>query len=287
MIDDWVPILIEKRKLGIGCRSASVLRPIDFVATRVLALLALRREEDRVVVALRIVVWLVLVVLPLLDKQYARFRAGMRLECIAVQPDDGEDAAAFRDEATDVLVRRIVEASLRKDDGHASAGAEEVDVALDEKDVAPDAALRLAVLVAEVVARQQLPFLHLTGEWRISHHDVELKISVRRVDFEFAQLLVALVVCVDPRLIFRHGIPAAEVESVEVKNIGVSVSSDQIQCAGDADGLFVEVDCKNFLANIVNFGLSLRRGREKVADLTVRGKLHLTPDVKYGVDWKS
>ena len=257
MIDDWVSILVEKRKFRIGCRSVLVLRPVEFVAARVFAFLALRREEDRVVVALRIVVWLVLVVLPLLYKQYARFRAGMRLECIAVQPDDGEDAAAFRDESADVLIRRIVEASLRKDDGHASANAEEVDVTLDEKDVAPDAALRLAVLVAEVITRQQLPFFDFSGERRIRHDDVELEITVCvAVDFELAEFLVAIVVGVDPVPLLCYRIPASEVEGVQMQNVRMSVACDEVQRPRHADGFFVEVNREHFLSDIVGFLMS-------------------------------
>ena len=288
MIDDWVPILIEKRKLGIGCRSASVLRPIDFVATRVLAFLALRREEDRIVVALRIVVWLVLVGLPLLDEKDTRFRAGMRLECISVQPNDGEDATAFRDEATDVLVRRSVEASLRKDDGHASTSTQEIDVALDEKDVAPDAALRLAVLVAEVVARQQLPFFDFSGERRIRHDDVELEITVRvAVDFELAEFLVALVVGVDPVSLLGYRIPASEVEGVQMQNIRMTVACDEVQRPRHADGLFVEVNREYFLADVVGFLVSFRSGGEKMADGLVRGKLHLAPHMEDGMHRKA
>ena len=284
MIDDWVFMLVEKRKFRIGCRSALVLRPIKFVAARVLALLVLRREEDRVVVALWIVVWLVLVVLPFLDKQHARFRAGMRLERVAVQPDDGEDATAFRDESSDVLVRRVVEASLRKDDSHASAIAEEVDIALDEKDVAPDATLRLTVLVAEVITRQQLPFLDFSCERRIRHDDVKLEIMVRvTVDFELAEFLVTIVVSVDPILFLRHRIPASEVEGVQMQNIRMTVACDEVQRPRHADGLFVEVNREHFLADVVGFLVSFRCGGEKMADLLVRGKLHLAPHMEDGM----
>ena len=288
VIDDWMSILVEKRKFRIGCRSALVLRPVEFVAARILAFLALRRKEDRIVVALRIVVWLVLVVLPLLYKQYTRFRAGMRLECIAVQPDHGKDTAVFRDESADVLIRRIVEASLRKDDGHASTGTEEVDVALDEKNVAPDAALRLAVLVAEVVTRQQLPFLDFSCERRIRHDDVKLEIMVRvAVYFELAEFLVTLVVSVNPILFLCHRIPASEVEGVQMQNVRMTVACDEVQRPRNADGLFVEVNREHFLADVVGFLVSFRRGGEKMADWLVRGKLHLAPHMEDGMHRKA
>ena len=170
---------------------------------------------------------------------------------------------------------------MRKDDGHASAGAEEVDVALNEKDVAPDAALRLAVLVAEVVARQQLPFLDFSCERRIRHDDIELEIAVRvAVDFEFAELLVALVVSVDPILFLRHRIPASEVEGIQMQNVRMTVACDEVQRPRHADGLFVEVNREHFLADVVGFLVSFRCGGEKMADGLVRGKLHLAPYVE-------
>ena len=148
MIDDGMSVLVKKREFGIGRRAGLVRRPIDFVAARVLALTALRGKENRIVVALRVVVWLVRVVLPLLHEKDARLCASVRLERVAVQADDGEDAALVRDVAANLLVGGVVEAALRKDNCHASARAKEVDVSFDEKDIAADALLRLAVLRA-------------------------------------------------------------------------------------------------------------------------------------------
>lgn len=152
MIDDGMSVLVEKREFGICRGSRLVTRPVDFVTSRVFAFASLRGKKDRIVVALRVVVRLVLVILPLLDEQDTCLGAGMRLKCVAVQANDGENAALVRDIAANLLVGRVVEAPLRKNDCHTSARAKELDIAFDEEDVAADALLRLAVLGAEFIA---------------------------------------------------------------------------------------------------------------------------------------
>ena len=270
MVDDGMAVLVEKGELGIGGRAGLVGRPVDLVAAGVLALPALGREEDRIVVATRVVVGLALVVLPPLDEKDARLGAGVRLEGVAVEAHDGEDPAALCDVFADLAVGRVVEAALGKDDGHASACAEEVDVALDEEDVAADALLGLSVLRAEFIARKELAFLDFAGEGRIGHHDVEFEIDMFSVwAFELAELLPALVVGVDPGLILRNGVPAAIVERVQVKDVRVSIARDEIQGAGHADGLLVEVDGEDLVANIVGLPFALGGRREEVADFLV------------------
>lgn len=228
MIDDGVSVLVEKRKLRVGRRAALVLCPVNLVAARIFAFAPLGGKEDRIVVQLRVVVGLVLVVLPPLHKKYACLGAGVGLEGIAVKTNDGENAALVRNVAANLLVGRVVEAPLGKNDCHASTRTEELDIAFNEENIAADALLRLDILRAEFITRQKLPLLHLAGEWRIGHHDIELKIGVRRVYFELTQFLVALVICVDPRLVFRHGIPTAKVECVQMKDVCVSVARNQV-----------------------------------------------------------
>ena len=285
VVDDGVAVLVEKGELGIGGRAGLVGRPVDLVAAGVLALPTLGRKEDRIVVATRVVVGLVLVVLPLLNEEDACLGSSVWLEGVAVETHDGENPAALGDVFADLAVGRVVETALGKDDGHAPAGAEEVDVALDEEDVAADALLGLAFFRAEFVARKELAFLDFAGEGRIGHDDVEFEIDVFAVrNLDLAELLPAFVVGVDPGLILRDGVPAAVVQRVEMQDVRVSVARDEVQGAGHADGLFVEVDGEDLVADIVGLLFALGGRREEVADLLVRVKLHLPPDMEDGVD---
>ena len=59
----------------------------------------------------------------------------MRLEYIAVQTNNGKDAAALRNKLTDVLIAGVVKTTLRQDDSHTTAGFEEVQVALDKQHI--------------------------------------------------------------------------------------------------------------------------------------------------------
>lgn len=106
--------------------------------------------------------------------------------------------------------------------------------------------------------------------------------AVRNLDL--AKLLPALVVGVDPSLILRDGVPTTVVQRVEMQDVRVAVARDEVQGAGHADGLFVEVDGKDLVADIVGLLLALGGRREEVADLLVRVELHLPPDVEDGVD---
>lgn len=107
MVDDGVAVLIEQGELGISGRAGLVGRPVDLVAAGVLALPALGREEDRIVVATRVVVGLVLVVLPLLNEEDACLGSGVRLEGVAVETHDGENPATFGDVFADFAVELL------------------------------------------------------------------------------------------------------------------------------------------------------------------------------------
>ena len=146
MVDDWVAVLVEKREFGVGGSTGLVARPVDFVAAGVFAFAALGGKENRIILAPGVVIGLLPVVLPLLDEKDTRLGSGVRLEGVGVKAHDGKNATLVCDEFADFLICLVVEPSLRKDNRHASAGPEEVDVALDEKDVAADALLGMAVL---------------------------------------------------------------------------------------------------------------------------------------------
>ena len=228
MINNGMPILVEKRKFGIGRGSRLVLGPVYLVAARIFTFSALCCKENWVVVALWVVVWLVLVILPLLDEKDACLGSGVGLEGITVKSNDSENAALVRNIAANLLIGRIIEAPLRENDCHSSTSAEKLDIALDEKNIATDTLLRFAILRAKFIPGEKLSFFDLTCERRICHYYIKLEIGVRWVYLELAQFLVALVICVDPCLVFRHGVPTAKVERVEVKNIRVPVTSYEV-----------------------------------------------------------
>ena len=112
----------------------------DLVAAGVLALLALGSEEDVIVIHFLAHRTDIRIVVPLLHKEDAGFSSSVGLKGVLIEADDCEDAAALGDELPNPLVAAVVETTLREDDGHASAGAEEVEIALDEEQVAPDGA---------------------------------------------------------------------------------------------------------------------------------------------------
>ena len=70
----------------------------------------------------------------------------MGLEGVPVKADHGKNPCPFGDEVPDGFVAGVVEAPLGQHNRHAAAGPEELKVALDEEDVAPDLGLPLAVL---------------------------------------------------------------------------------------------------------------------------------------------
>ena len=86
---------------------------VDVVTGGVLAAFLADGEEDRVVVHTGTIRVLVRVVVPLLYEKYAGLGAGVGLECVAVQTNDGEDAGMFSYEVSDVRVGGVVEAPLR------------------------------------------------------------------------------------------------------------------------------------------------------------------------------
>lgn len=85
VLDDQVAVVIEQRRAVRGL-------PVDLVAGGVLGWFAHGGEEDRVIV----LPWAerpgLGIVVPFLHKQHAGLGAGVRLEDVAVQADDGEDA---------------------------------------------------------------------------------------------------------------------------------------------------------------------------------------------------
>lgn len=118
-------------------------------------------------------------IVPFLHEQHAGFGAGVRFEGVAVQSYDGEDAGAIGDEFSDVFVGGVVKAALRQDDGHASAGFEEVQIAFDEEDVASDFVLGFAVgFEGEIVLVKQAAFFDVAGKGRIGHDYVEMEVFV-------------------------------------------------------------------------------------------------------------
>lgn len=106
VLDDHVAVLIQQ------WRSVRVLH-VDLIARVVLAWLAHRRKENRVIVlsgAQHARVW---VIVPFLHQQHTGFCAGMRFEDVAVQPNHRQYAAMLGDVLADVLVRTVIETTLR------------------------------------------------------------------------------------------------------------------------------------------------------------------------------
>lgn len=104
----------------------------------------------------------------------------MRLEGVSVQADNREDAAAFANVITERLVGSVVEPALRQHDGHAPAGFQEIKVALNEQQVAPDGGFVFAAgFLAEVVFGDDARFLDVAGKGRIRHEHVEIEFLPR------------------------------------------------------------------------------------------------------------
>lgn len=152
----------------------------EFVTAVVFGGLLLGGEEDRVILNLgAVVAWFAGVVVPLLHEKHAGFCAGVGLESVQVQADDGEDAAAFGDVFAHSLVAGVVETALRQHHGHAPAGAQEIEVTLDEEQVAADLAFELAIsLVAQLEGAEHIALFDVAGKWRVGHEYVELEIAV-------------------------------------------------------------------------------------------------------------
>ena len=135
---------------------------IDLVAAVVLAGQTLGGEEDVVVLHLRAEWTGGRVVIPFLHEEHAGLGAGVGLEGVRVQADDGEYATAFGDELAHALVAGVVEAALRQYDGHAASGAEAVEIALDEEKVASHSAFQSALTaVLGALVRQFIEAQHV------------------------------------------------------------------------------------------------------------------------------
>jgi hypothetical protein len=137
MRDDKVAMQIALR-LAVGIAHINLLAPIAYGFN------ALGGEKDVVVFDPRTERPSSGIVIPFLHEQDARFCAGVRLEGVRVQADDGKYAAALHDELAQALLAGIVEASLRQHDRHAAARFQEVQVSLDEQEVAAYGAHRRA-----------------------------------------------------------------------------------------------------------------------------------------------
>lgn len=108
VIYDGVAIFVAKCEFRIGCRTAFIRFPIEFIAAVVLTLFLLGCEEDVIIIDFR-----AQYVVPFLNEQYACLGAGMRFEGVAVQSHDGKNAASFGNIFADGLVAAVVESALR------------------------------------------------------------------------------------------------------------------------------------------------------------------------------
>lgn len=136
VLNDQVPVVVKQRRAVRGL-------PVNLVARVILRRLAHRSEEDRVIFLLRTQRPNLRIIVPLLHEQHAGLGAGVRLEDVAVQADDSEDATMRGKIFAQVLVTSIVEAPLRQNNGHPPAGLEEGQIAFDEQNIAPDGVLVL------------------------------------------------------------------------------------------------------------------------------------------------
>ena len=256
----------------------------NFLAGVVLGRFLHGGEEDRVVVLLRAEFGI-----PFLDDEDGGLGAGVGLEDISMQADDGEDAAVFGDVFAELFVRGIVEAALRQDHGHASAGFEEVEIALDEEQVAADLGLIAAAgFFPEIILREDAGFLDVSGEGWIRHQHVEGEMVVALgIAAEFFQLLPARAVSVDPVLVLGFFFPAFPVQGVEVEHVGLAVSGDEIERARDADGAFVEVDGEDLVVDVVGAAGGFFLGGEEVAFRQARVGEDFLPDMEDAVDGES
>ena len=103
----------------------------------------------------------------------------MRFEHIAMQANDGKDAAALRNKFTDVLIAGVVKTPLRQDDSHTTAGFEEVQVALDKQHITANLVLPFTSTVfAKLIMRNYCVFLDIASKRRICHHEVKLELAI-------------------------------------------------------------------------------------------------------------
>ena len=259
---------------------------VDFFAGVVLGGFLHRGEEDGVVVHFWAEGAGFGVIVPFLDEEDGGFGAGVGFEDIAVEADDGEDAAVLGDVFAEVLVGGVIEAALGEDDGHATAGLEEIEVALDEEEVAAEFGLGFAVgFLAEVVFGENAGFLDVSGEGGIGHEDIEGEVVVGvAVAAEFFQSLPADVVGVDPVFVLGFLVPAFPIEGIEVEDIGLAIAGDEVESAGDADGAFIEVDGEDLFVDVVGAAGGFFLGREEVGLGEAFVGEDVFPDVEDAVD---
>ena len=263
---------------------------IDLVTAVVLARQPLGGKEDIVILLFRAKRTRCRIIVPFLDKQDAGLGAGVGLEGILMKADDCKDAAALGDELPDALVARVIESSLWEDNSHTSAGPEEVEIPLDEEEVAANGVLKLPQVpvvgqrVGQIIGTEHVGLLDVSGEGRICHEDIEAEVSVvAGLRAKFSELFPTLVVGVEPLFLLGGFLPALEVEGVEVEDVGLAVAGDEIETTGDADGLLVEVDGEDFILHVLGAAGGLLLHGEEVGGLLARVDEDLTPDMEDAV----
>ena len=93
----------------------------------------------------------------------------------------------------------------------------------------------------------------------------------------------AFVVRVAPILLARHLVPTVEVERVQVQHVALPVACDQIQRPRHAHALFVKVNRKHTLFNVVLATRRLALHREQMARIKPLVRKDVAPDLEHAM----
>lgn len=153
----------------------------------------------------------------------------MWFENIAVQTDNGENAAALRNILTDGLIAAVVETSMRQDDCHTSTGFQEVQVALDKENISSYLILPFTGgIFAQLITGNNGVFFYISGKRRIRHDQVKLEqaVIIAPSRLELLQFFETFVIGVVPIFLLCDFIPAGIIQRVQMKNIRLPIAGD-------------------------------------------------------------
>ena len=131
-------------------------------------------------------------------------------------------------------------------------------------------------------------FFDITSERRVGHYEVKLELAIipHTSRLELLQLLKAFIIGINPVFLFSNFAPAGIVQRIQVKHIGLTVTSNQVQCTGNTDGFFIKVNGKNIVSDEIGFFGNAFRGSESVTFWESFFSANIFPDLKNAMDSK-